>query len=315
MRLRTSTFIVYCILLTAGPVYSSDRPGSAQDIISASSGTEDPGNRRGLLTGRNPLTGGKLIYFPPGDLYPPYAADPVRVGFGIQPTYATKVGIANASSSRLNLKAGAHLGIVRTQPHDQPDLGWQLSLVGGFNDQNDIHHSLDNIGWDGHYGLLATTSQGRGLAFKFGLLHVSSHVGDEYMQRTGRQRIGYTRQEIAGGISWFMTDHWRIYSEAGRAFLMSNEQLQEPWRAQFGLEYESALKFWRRSMAWYAALDSQSFQERDWRVDVAVQTGFVVRSASRIWRLGVEWYNGRPPIGEFFQNTERYISMGLWIDI
>jgi hypothetical protein len=317
MRLRTyiSALIVSHVLLAAGPVYSDDSSRTVQNIVTpAVSKTEEAGDID-LPAEEGPQSGRKLLYFPSGDVYPPYAADPFRVGFGVQVAQVTKVGIANSSSSRIALRAGGSFGIVRSQPVDQPDLGWQVSIAGGFNEQNDIQHSLDNIGVDGHYGLLVTTAPVQGLAFKCGLLHVSSHVGDEYMERTGRLRIGYTRQELAAGVSWFMSKHWRVYGEAGSAYFMSNHELQKPWRTQLGLEFESAPDLWKGRMAWYAAVDSQSMQERDWRIDVAVQTGFVVRSAGRTWRWGVEWYEGRPPLGEFFQNTEHYISLGLWIDI
>jgi hypothetical protein len=135
------------------------------------------------------------------------------------------------------------------------------------------------------------------------------------MERTGRKRIGYTRQELAGGISWFPAERWRLYAETGRSLSMSNRQLQDPWRWQLGVEYESAPSFWRRRAAWYAAVDAQTMQERNWRIDVSLQSGFVVKSAGRTWRIGAAWYNGRPMIGEFFQYTERYLSVGLWIDI
>lgn len=43
--------------------------------------------------------------------------------------------------------------------------------------------------------------------------------------------------------------------------------------------------------------------------------GLVARSGGRTRRIGIEWYHGRPPIGEFFQYTESYLSLGLWIDV
>lgn len=307
---------MFCfILLTGGAGYCEDRPGGEENLFTASSTTETARMLCEVPADENLKTGRRFLYLAPGNLYPPYAADPFRVGFGIESVRVSKPGIADSSRNRVNLRAGGQLSFVRFQPIDQPDLGWELTLIGGFNDQNDVRHSLDNIGWDGHYGLLATAVPLHGLAFKFGLLHVSSHVGDEFLERTGRLRIGYTRQEVAAGASWFFSERWRLYTETGRAFFMGNRDLQEPWRAQVGLEYESAPKLWNRRMSWYAAVDSQSMQERDWRVDVAVQAGVVVRSAGRTWRIGLQWYNGRPPISEFFQSTEQYMSFGLWIDI
>ncbi len=319
-RKNIVTLIVVFILMAAadrsqGETVPGSAPTSEPGAASGSGESSEAEKLYDVSAGKNLITGSRLLYLPSGDLYPPYAADPVRPGFAIQPVHVTKSAIPTGSNRRINLKAGGVVGLVRSHPDRNPDLGWQLSLLGGFNDQNDIGHSLDNIGWDGRYGFILSAALMKGLAFRFGLLHDSSHLGDEYIQRTGRKRIGYTRQELAAGASWFFTDRWRIYTEAGRALTMSNKQLQKPWRTQAGLEFESSKKFWSQKMAWYAALDAQSFEERDWRIDVSFQTGFVVRSTAHTWRFGFEWYNGRPPIGEFFQFTERYLSMGIWIDI
>ena len=268
-----------------------------------------------IPTGGDPLTGSRRLYFAPGNLYPPYAADPFRVGFGFEPVHVSEATIPDTSESRVNLRAGGVLSVVRSEQEDRPGAGWEVSILGGINDQNDVRNSLDNIGWDGRYGLLVTAAPRPGLAFKLGVLHVSSHLGDEYIERTGRTRLGYTRQEIAVGVSWFPSDRWRVYAEGGRAFSMGNQQLQEPWRRQLGAEYESAPKLWRGRASWYAAVDVQAYQERGWRNDVSLQSGLVVHSAGRAWRIGVSWYDGRPPIGEFFQYNERYVTAGLWIDI
>jgi hypothetical protein len=260
-------------------------------------------------------SGHTLLIFPPGDLYPQYIADPHRVGFGIQQMSFSETEIAESGDSRIGLKAGGRFGFVRIYPSNRVDRGWQLSIEGGFDAQFDLDHSYDNIGWDGNYGLLLTAAPVRGLAFKLGMHHTSSHVGDEYAERTGRRRIDYTRHELAAGISWAMDEHWRYYAEAGWGYYLNNDDLQEPGRMQLGLEFEDAKSLWKRRLGWYVALDASAMEERDWRVDTSLQLGLVLRSGGRIWRLGIERYDGRPTIGEFFQDDETYIAMGLWLDV
>ena len=53
------------------------------------------------------------------------------------------------------------------------------------------------------------------VSIKVASRHASSHVGDEYAERTGRTRIVYTRNELAGGISQKIDDWWRAYGEVG----------------------------------------------------------------------------------------------------
>jgi hypothetical protein len=133
----------------------------------------------------------------------------------------------------------------------------------------------------GRYGLVITTAQSRQWAFKFGLLHDSSHVGDEYMERTGRKRIGYTRHELAAGASWLPDKRLLMYGEAGWGYELSNERLQEPGRIQFGLAYESFPTPEKGRIGWYGAADLSAMEERDWRVDRSSTAWQRVQAAER----------------------------------
>ena len=66
---------------------------------------------------------------------------------------------------------------------------------------------------------------------------------------------------------------------------------------------------------WYAALDLSTLEERDWRVDAAAQGGLTLPIGRRTHRFGVEIHDGRVPLGEFYQTTETYVALGVWIDI
>jgi hypothetical protein len=134
------------------------------------------------------------------------------------------------------------------------------------------------------------------------------------MERTGRQRIDYTREEIALGTRYRLAPRWSAYFEVGVAYKELTEE-QKPWRVQGGLEWEGRPKLLRGQFAWYGAVDVQAFEERDWRPDVALQGGLASRTHGRVWRFGIEYYNGRAPLGEFFQDTEARFSVGMWLDL
>lgn len=253
-----------------------------------------------------------LDLFPTEDLYRPYAADPHRTGFGIARMHVSGGKIPGAGSSRYALKAGGYFGALRIQPSDNPDAGVQLDIGGGLDGQFDLDSFEDNIGWNGHYGMLLTAAPDPALAFKLALQHISGHVGDEFFERTGRRRIGYTRMELAPAVSWNIDKQWRTYAEYGWGYELLNKQLQRPHRVQFGLEYEYPL--WR-NLGCYAAADFSAMQERAWRLDNSLQLGFVWHSGPRSWRFGFERYKGRPTMSEFFQSTETSASFGLWLDL
>ncbi len=256
--------------------------------------------------------------FSPGSLlYPPYIANPLRPTIALKLVHFSDSEIPEAGDSRYLFNLGGRYGFFRVHPTENSDRGFQIDLEGAFIGMFDRENSLDNIGWDGVYAALLTWSNGDGLAAKLAIQHDSSHVGDEYAERTGRQRINYTRQEYVLGLSLSGFKYWRVYGEVGFAFDLRNDVLQDQWRVEGGLEFEDPDRFWKGRAGYYAAIDITSYEESDWEADVTVQAGFVMPlpDITRTYRLGFEYRNGRSIIGEFFQNEETYIAAGLWMDL
>lgn len=55
--------------------------------------------------------------------------------------------------------------------------------------------------------------------------------------------------------------------------------------------------------------------ERDWQLDLSLAVGLLLSSWPRRWRLGLQYYDGRAPMGEFFQNDQNILTLGLWLDL
>ncbi len=69
------------------------------------------------------------------------------------------------------------------------------------------------------------------------------------------------------------------------------------------------------TVGWYAAADGSVYEERDWDLNISVQAGLAMHRNERTWRFGVEHYDGRSLLGEFFQDDERYTALGLWLSL
>ena len=262
-------------------------------------------------------SGWQLAFAPGGRLYPAYIANPIRPTMGIARAKFSDSDIPLAGDNRFIIRLGANVGFLRYAPTDKPNSGFQLDLEAGYIGLFDIDNSQDNIGWDGLYGVLLNWSNGDGFAVQTGIKHVSSHVGDEYAERTGRQRINYTRGEYVLGLSLAGLEYWRVYTEGGYAYDERNTQLQDPWRLEAGLEFVDPKRFWGERFGWYAAADFNWYEETDWSTDITLQAGLIVTREKqfRNIRFGVEYRNGRSVIGEFFFIDETYLSLGLWLDI
>lgn len=268
----------------------------------------------GLLLAGGRAAAADFQMFPPSNLYPRYVADPRAPRFGVMLLSVPSPRIPDSRNQRVGLKLGGRFGLLRIHPEGRPESGWQVDIEAGFTGQFDIEHSLDNIGWDGTYGFLASTVIRPGLHLQFGGKHISSHVGDEYAERTGRRRIGYTREELAAGAAWSFAPRWRTYAEIGWNYEPREEVGQEPGRLQLGLEHEAPGRFAGGRLGWYAALDLGAFEERSWQLDPTLQIGLLVPSGDRRWRVGLGYHDGAVPLGEFYRVDESYISLGLWLD-
>jgi hypothetical protein len=252
--------------------------------------------------------------FPNDELYAPYLADPQAVGFGLGIASLPESAIPDSGSMRVLLDLGGRLGLMRYRPPSHPEWVTQLTLEVGFSGQFDIDHQLDNIGWDGIYGLQVTARRGR-LTLKAGSHHLSSHIGDEYAERTGRARINYTRDELLLGASFRPRPGWRLYAETGWAHGRGNPELQEPGRLQLGVERLGRQRIWRGAWSWFAALDLAAVQERGWQVDPAVQVGLYTDRQERRWRVSLGVTSGRVALGELFMYDETSVILALSLDI
>jgi hypothetical protein len=220
----------------------------------------------------------------------------------------------DTGAQRVGLKLGSRFGLLRLHPEDDPQGGWQLDIEAGFLGQFDLDHSLDNLGWDGIYGFLASTRLGRGVSLQLGAKHVSSHVGDEYAERTGRRRLGYTREELAAGLAWNGERGALLYGEAGWRYRKKELLGEDRGRLQLGGELHRPVSGRRAGLGWYGAANLEANEERDWRLDTSLQVGLRVPSENRLWRIGVAVNDGRMPLGEFFRFDERTLSLGLWLE-
>ena len=284
---------------------------------------QDAGERAGPFkvhpeAGRQPAytlgSGRTLWLFSSGDVFPVYIADPHKPTSSVEFHRYTRVGAADSTEVRTSLAGGGRFGLFRLDPARPEGRSWQLSLEAGIDAVFDSNRKMDNLGWDGNYGFTLTTKTGGPFAFKLAYLHISAHVGDEYAERTGRARIDYTREEVVLGVSWHPAPEWRVYAEGARAHYLLTEE-QKPWRAQGGMEYVTRPFLLGGRFSWYAAADFSSYEERGWRVDTAVQTGILTSSSGRRFRLGVAYFDGRVPIGEFFEDTEARFTLGVWMDL
>jgi len=191
--------------------------------------------------------------------------------------------------------------------------GWQVDFEGAVfaRIDPDEHHDLEAS--DYRVGIPVTWSNGT-IAVKAGYFHISSHLGDEFVLRNpGITRLNYVRDSLVFGIAYFPSDDSRVYFEIGYAPGTSGGA--EPLEFQFGAEY-SPVGIVCCGGAPFAAINGHIREEVNYGGSVNLVAGWQWRGreTNRLLRAGLQYFNGKSYVYEFFNTHEALTGFGLWVD-
>lgn len=208
---------------------------------------------------------------------------------------------------------GGRVAILRYGTNNcyQPE-GWELDIEGAGLPRLDLENDRDLMSSDFRFGVPLTygTKQWQ---YKFAYYHLSSHLGDEHMIRTGDTRINYVRDSLVLGVSYQWTDTIRLYGEAAWAFYTGEKT--KPWEFQFGAEYSPLYPSGGLHGAPFFAINGHLREEVDYGGNVTVQTGWQWRGPSNhLFRMGLQYFAGMSEQYEFYDDYESKIGLGLWYD-
>ncbi len=206
---------------------------------------------------------------------------------------------------------GGRVGILRFgSPNDSWIQGFQLDFEAAALARLDSTRDL--VATDYRFGLPLTFGFGN-YQTKFGYYHVSAHLGDEFLLRTGMPRVNYVRDSLVWGHSINWTNELRVYFEFGYAFVADGGA--RPWEFQFGADYASRCCTGPRG-APFAAVNFHLREEVNFGGNAVFQVGWQWRGKpdGHLLRLGFHFHVGKSTQYEFFDDSERQIGFGLWYD-
>jgi hypothetical protein len=212
-----------------------------------------------------------------------------------------------------DITLGGSVGLLRygTLGDARPE-GLQLGIEGAGLVRLDTDEDRDVLATDYRFGVPLTWGDSISQV-KFAYYHLSSHVGDEYLLRTpGFQRLNYSRDALVLGHSLYPADEWRVYAEIEYAFYVD---VGDPWALQFGLDYAPNCRTGARG-APFAAVNAHLREEVNYGGNLVVQAGWAWRRgpATGLYRLGVEYYNGKDDQFSFFDDSVEKVGFGMWYD-
>lgn len=191
---------------------------------------------------------------------------------------------------------------------------WQLIAGGAGYGRYDLAHSLDQITEDWRFGLIAATRYGP-WSYAASLLHLSSHLGDELIARTGRARIEYVLEEVGFTTSYDSTDHLRAYW--GAHYAVRQTFGDAPMRVQAGAEYWLLPRLVPGGLGPYAALDLQARGEAGWKPAASAVIGWAFPGWVRDRTLDVQIVGGAgaTTARQFVGEEETYVGLAVAADL
>ncbi len=248
---------------------------------------------------------------PDGLIYRSYLAGPREPRIGT--TFIHTKNVLERSQTLWDGTVGGRRGLLRYGTGDplKPE-GWQVDLEGAALVRLNLGENRDVDASDFRFGVPVTYGVGN-VQYKFGYYHLSSHLGDEFIVRTGSTaRVNYVRDAVMAGISYNPAPAWRIYGETAYAVFTAGGA--EPWEFQVGLEYAQPGPTGVFGTPFFAT-NAHLREEVNFGGDWTTQLGWLWRGASgSTMRVGLHYVNGKSTQYQFFGSDEEQIGFGAWYD-
>lgn len=160
-----------------------------------------------------------------------------------------------------------------------------------------------------HYRVgLRLRARWRGVAGRLAFYHVSSHLGDEFLERTGREPISTSREGVELALAAHPLPGVRVYGGPG-ALVRSTSGL-EPGTLRAGAEWRPGEHRWGPFRP-YASAELFSWQELEWEPTASAEAGLAFGGR---YRLALIAGAGPSRAEQFFREDETLWGLSLSAD-
>jgi hypothetical protein len=272
------------------------------------------------FTGFHPGEVSGNILLPEGELFCPLIADPKAehsfasylrgdfpaLGDGEDPGEDLNIGSVGLAES---------LPIIRFASGGRGN-GVQIGLTGSVFAQFDLDsESFDLINADYLIGIPVSLRAGA-FSTRLRLYHQSSHLGDEFLERTELERENLSFEAIDVLLS---QELGRVRAYAGGEYIFRRDpETLETTLAHVGAELRVGEL---RGLRFVSAVDAKFTQQHDWDPGISARAGVEIAHwrddahPPRLLGFLAEFYDGPSPYGQFFQEQVRWIGLGFHLTL
>lgn len=174
--------------------------------------------------------------------------------------------------------------------------------------------SRDDLGQDWFVGMPVEAAWGES-SLRFRLIHRSSHLGDEFSQATGGERIEFGGEAFdllmarrLGGLRAYGGAGWIFHSNTSQTAVLRSLGRSDRYTAQAGVDGE-----WRPfddpRISVRAGADWQSTERTGWKATWAAAGGLRAAVGRGTADLMMRYTTGRSALGQFFLTRESVWSL------
>jgi hypothetical protein len=282
-------------------------------------------------------------------MYKTYLADPLGVRFEAGPQffsyadydYTDGINQGGKYTGHLTVFPAARLSLFQFRPKSNPNLGVEAE-IGVMTPCHMRDGNNDFIGLDGVYYFAVAANPAEWLSLRFSKHHICTHIGDEFPKRyttsvTDRDpmfKLGPVQDDLRWALSlrplWFLhrpnLDILRVYGEVGY-FDPGSDFLgaRKSWPNQYAyMNYMAGAEleyYFSDKLRWlggvFAAGNVSTYQMNGFAKNINITAGYILpqeRNKLR-FRLGIQFYNGRSLVNEFYNRRERFTAIFLAFDV
>jgi len=189
-------------------------------------------------------------------------------------------------------------------------LGLAMQVSGRFSFADRGSALISN---DWFVALQAVTDWGGGLTrAAFQVYHESSHLGDEYADRFGVNRVDFTRNVAA---LWLRQQAGPLALHASGSYTLIDRPDLPPGAFALGIDYRGEVgNLLGARVRPLGGIFAESVEYADWKVTTAARAGVELASGSHGVAVSAVFSNGLSTQRQFFRERSRYFGFELRFD-
>jgi hypothetical protein len=248
----------------------------------------------------------------PNEIFPVLIADPRHIQLS-----ASYYRLDGRDTSDLAL--GHAWGLTRWRSGMNQDWLWETDLEAMGTSRFALGGGVNEFETVDFFAAMPVTVRRGDASFKGTLFHESSHLGDDYIRRTGDAGFRYSTEGLRAQAALEPCPFARAY--AGASYLLHTVPAPERWSLQSGLEASTRdLLGWSKNVPLnlFLAEDLQWHERLRWNMDSHTVAGVKIRfreSPTRAMRVQAGYFIGHSPYGEFFARRTHYADLSVSFEL